>query len=91
VSARRRDIVAAEAHDPLTGKVKPQWLVICSCGWTREAISEWAAKSISKLHPQIAPMDVSHVVKVEGSEPGEGQQLTLEPSLGRRPSPPATV
>ena len=78
VSARRRDIVAAEDHDPLTGTVKPQWLVTCSCGWSREPISEWAAKSISKLHPQIGPPVGAHVTRVEG--PGNaagGSQLPL--------------
>jgi hypothetical protein len=46
------------------------WLVTCSCGWERECSSEWAAQSISKLHPQFASMDVAHVTRVEG--PGEG-------------------
>ena len=36
VSASWRDIVAAEAPEPLTGMVKPLWLVTCSCGWSRE-------------------------------------------------------
>jgi hypothetical protein len=57
---------------------EPRWLVTCSCGWTREASSEWAAKSISKLHPRLAPVDVAHVTRIEGpGEPGKGQQLTL--------------
>ena len=54
------------------------WLVLCSCGWERETVSEWAANSVSKLHPQLAPMDVTHVTRVDG--PGDsagGQQLTL--------------
>ena len=42
------------------------WLVTCSCGWERETVSEWAARSVSKLHPQLAPMDVTHVTRVEG-------------------------
>jgi hypothetical protein len=55
-----------------------RWLVACSCGWERECSSEWAALSVSKLHPQLAPMDVAHVTRVEGptDTPG-GQQLTL--------------
>ena len=53
VSARRRDIVAAEAHDPLAGMVRPQCLVVCSCGWEREASSAWAAESMSKLHRKL--------------------------------------
>jgi hypothetical protein len=38
----------------------------CSCGWTREAISEWAARSIRKLHPQMGPAGRAHVTRVEG-------------------------
>ena len=53
-------------------------LVTCSCGWERECSSEWAAHSVSKLHPQLAPMDVAHVSRVEGPEGSAGaQQLTL--------------
>jgi hypothetical protein len=34
--------------------------------------------SVSKLHPQLAPMDVAHVTRVEGPDNGAvGQQLTL--------------
>ena len=62
----------------MTGKVKPQWLVTCSCSCTREAISEWAAKSISKLHPQLAQGDVVLVTRFVGPDEGEGErQLTL--------------
>jgi hypothetical protein len=53
-------------------------LIVCSSGWERETVSAWAARSVSKLHPQLAPMDVAHVTRVEG--PGDsagGQQLTL--------------
>src|SRR5258705_12712789 len=54
-----------------------RWLITCSCGWERECSSEWAARSVSKLHPQLAPMDVAHVTRVEGSDDGAGgQQLT---------------
>jgi hypothetical protein len=54
------------------------WLVICSCGWERECSSEWAAQSVSKLHPQLAPMDVAHMTRVEGpDDSGRGQQLTM--------------
>jgi hypothetical protein len=55
---------------------RPGWLVVCSCGWTREAISEWAAKSISKLHPQIGRPDGAHVTRVDGPDDG-GSQLSL--------------
>jgi len=40
--------------------------VICSCGWTREAVSEWAAHSLTKLHPRLGPSDVEHTPRVEG-------------------------
>jgi hypothetical protein len=59
-------------------KVRASWLVTCSCGWERECASEWAAQSVSKLHPQLAPMDVAHMTRVEGlDDSGRGQQLTL--------------
>jgi hypothetical protein len=58
--------------------LRPHWLVICSCGWGRECSSEWAARSVSKLHPRLAPMDVTHETRVEGpSSPDKGEQLTL--------------
>jgi hypothetical protein len=58
--------------------LRPSWLVICSCGWERECSSEWAARSVSKLHPQLAPVDVAHVTRVEGPGDAAGaQQLTL--------------
>jgi hypothetical protein len=71
-------VLAVEAHDPLKSTGKPRWLVICSCGWERETVSEWAARSVSKLDPQLAPMDVAHVTRVERPEDNAGgQQLTL--------------
>ena len=70
--------VAAAARDPLTSTGKPRWLVICSCGWERETVSGWAARSVSTLHPQLAPMDVAHVTRVEGPDDSAGgQQLPL--------------
>jgi hypothetical protein len=63
------------AEAKVTGKY---WLVTCSCGWGRECVSEWAARSVSRLHPQLAPVDVAHVTRVEGPESSAGgQQLTL--------------
>jgi hypothetical protein len=48
------------------------------CCWARETVSEWAARSVSTLHPQLAPIDVAHVTRVEGPDDGAGgQQLTL--------------
>jgi hypothetical protein len=58
----------------------PRWLVVCSCGWTREAISEGAANSISKLHPRLAQADEApaHVTRVDGPDDRAGErQLTL--------------
>jgi hypothetical protein len=70
--------LAAGAHDPLTSTGKPRWLATCSCGWERECASEWAAQSVSRLHPQLAPMDVVHVTVIEGpADTSGGQQLTL--------------
>jgi hypothetical protein len=57
---------------------RARWLVVCSCGWERECSSEWAAQSACKLHPQLGPMDVEHVTRVEGQDDSVGdQQLTL--------------
>jgi hypothetical protein len=52
---------------------------MCSCGWEREPVSEWAAKSLFKLHPQLGAMDMKHVTRVEGPVQGAagGPQLTL--------------
>jgi hypothetical protein len=59
----------------MTGK---GWRVVCSCGWERECSSEWAARSVSKLHPQLAPIDVAHVTQIEAPEgPKSGEQLPL--------------
>jgi hypothetical protein len=53
------------------------WLVTCSCGWGREASSEWAAKSIARLHAEhLGPCGTEHTVTIE-EPPTPGQQLTL--------------
>ena len=57
---------------------RARWLVTCACVWGRECVSEWAAQSVSKLHPQLAQVDVTHVTRIEG--PGERageRQLSL--------------
>jgi len=55
------------------------WLVTCSCGWGREASSEWAAKSISKLHPQLADVGTEHLTQMEKPDQHRvGEQLTLD-------------
>jgi len=54
------------------------WLVVCSCGWTRATLSQWAAESVSRLHPQLAPTGEEHATRVEGPDDGGGErQLTL--------------
>ena len=62
------------------GRMTPErWLVTCSCGWERECSSEWAAHSVSKLHPQLGPTDVDHATRIEGpANSSRGAQLTLE-------------
>jgi hypothetical protein len=49
------------------------WRVTCSCGWTRECSSEWAAQSVARLHPQLARADVEHRMRVEALA-GEGEE-----------------
>jgi hypothetical protein len=52
----------------------------------RECSSEWAAQTASKLHPQLAPMDVTHVTRVEGPESAAGgEQLPLTQLVNRSP------
>src|SRR5260370_703943 len=41
------------------------WLVICSCGWTRECSSRWAAESVTKLHPKLDAPGVPHTGPVK--------------------------
>jgi hypothetical protein len=59
---------------------RPQslWLVTCSCGWSRECLSEWTAKSVSKLHPRLGWVAVEHATRIEGpTDSGDERQLTL--------------
>jgi len=61
-------------------EAKPRWLVICSCGWERECVSEWAAGSVSKLHKQFGDVGVEHTTQVKGpatEDHGSGEQLPL--------------
>ena len=51
---------------------------ICSCGFTRETISDWAANAVSKLHKQLGPAGVEHVTRPEAPDDSKGsKQLTL--------------
>jgi hypothetical protein len=63
----------------IVAEPKPRRRVTCSCGWECECSSEWAARSVSKLHPRLASMDVAHETRVEGPDEGTGgpQQLSL--------------
>jgi hypothetical protein len=71
-------VAEAEAKMAASSESPPRWLVTCSCGWERECSSEWAARSVSKLHPQLASMNVTHVTRVEGQNgSADGQQLSL--------------
>jgi hypothetical protein len=73
----RTEAETAAESAPLE-KSPPRWRVTCSCGWERECSSEWAARSVSKLHPQLAPMDVMHATRIDGSDgDAGGQQLSL--------------
>jgi len=55
-----------------------RWLVVCSCGWTREASSAWAAKAVSRLHERIGLPEVKHAARVESLDgPERGSQLPL--------------
>jgi len=43
---------------------QPGWLVTCSCRWTREAWSRWAAESMAKLHPKLSAPGIEHTARV---------------------------
>ncbi len=60
------------------GKVR--CLVVCSFGWGWECASEWAAQSVSKLHPQLAPMDLAHVAGLRGRAIVERANSSRSPS-----------
>jgi hypothetical protein len=61
---------------------RSRWLVTCSCGWGREASSEWAVNAVSRLHQQLAEVGTEHVTHVEGPDPHQaGEQLTLDQSV----------
>jgi len=59
---------------------KARWLVTCSCGWERECVSEWATKSVSRLHPQLGEVGVEHATRIEApatEDRRSGEQLPL--------------
>jgi len=42
------------------------WVVTCSCGWTRECSSRWAAESVTKLHPKLSAPGVTRLQVAAG-------------------------
>jgi hypothetical protein len=44
---------------------KFRWLVTCSCGWGRECVSQWAAESLTKLHPRLSGPSTQHTITIE--------------------------
>ena len=55
------------------------WMVTCSCGWTRECSSRWAAESVTKLHPKLSASGTEHTITIQeppADSPG-GEQLPL--------------
>lgn len=57
----------------------PAWVVTCSCSWTREAWSLWAAESMAKLHPKLSASGTEHTITIQeppADSPG-GERLPL--------------
>jgi len=54
-------------------------LVTCSCGWSRECISRWAAESVAKLHPRLSVPGTQHTITIDepSADPAPGTQLPL--------------
>ncbi len=46
-------------------KPKRPYIVVCSCGWTRECSSRWAAESVAKLHTKPRKPGTEHTVRIE--------------------------
>ncbi len=59
-------------------KPKGPNIVVCSCGWTRECSSRWAAESAAKLHPRLAPPGPAHTLTIEGPP---GSDARRQPDL----------
>jgi hypothetical protein len=64
---------------PMT-EAKPRWRVTCSCGWSRECISRWAAGSVAKLHPKLSVPSIEHTITIDeppaNAPPGTQLPLT---------------
>ena len=50
---------------PTMSEPGPRWLVTCSCGWSRECISRWAAESVAQLHPRLSAPGSEHTTAIE--------------------------
>lgn len=55
---------------------RPRWHLTCSCGWTRECVSQWAAESATKLHPRLEA-SLDHAVAIEAPPEQTGRQPEL--------------
>jgi hypothetical protein len=69
-----------ETVEGLMPDKKPRWLVTCSCGWTREASSAWAATALFRLHAQhLSDPGIEHTITIEEPpvEAPPGTQLPL--------------
>ena len=55
------------------------WVVTCSCGWTRECSSRWAVESVTKLHPRLSAPGTQHTIAIEEppADAPPGTQLPL--------------
>ena len=56
-------------------------MVTCSCGWTRECSSRWAAESVAKLHPKLSAPGIAHTLTIE--EPPTDSAGRPQRTLGR--------
>jgi len=60
--------------------MKRSWLLTCSCSWSRECISRWAAESMAKLHPKLSAPGIEHTIRIEeppaAAPPGTQLPLT---------------
>jgi hypothetical protein len=88
VSASWRDIVAAEAHDPLTRRVRPQWLVTCSCG--ADTSKYWVAaetpghRQKGRGRPLVAASSGSRLALPGARRPSRAPPFVWRLSQGRR-------
>jgi hypothetical protein len=58
--------------------VRPRWLVTCSCGWGRECVSAWAAKSVSNMDQRIGEREQSTLRGVAFNEFNDDFRLFID-------------